>query len=468
MTPPPPASRSPIPAARLLCSWLLIVLSCSAADPAPRDRPNILFIVADDLGYGDLGAYRGRAVPTPHLDRLAAEGRRYTQAYAGSTVCAPSRCALLTGLHTGHALIRGNSIGRRPDGTPHFASLREGELTLVSLLKNAGYATAGYGKWGLGDHDNAGAPWRQGFDEWLGVLDHVHAHTYYPEFIWRDARMELVRPNLGAQGEWIGDRYTRAACDFLTRRDPARPFFLYYAPQMPHGRYEVPVRADLRAKPWPAPVQGAAELIMRLDEAVGTLLAKLTELGLERDTLVVFTSDNGPETYYLRPTGDEAALETILDSNGPLRGIKRDLYEGGIRVPLLVRWPGRVAPGMVDDLVTAAWDWLPTFAELARAPVPPGLDGVSLAPALLGGKPVSRPPLYWEFHERGFIRAARLRDWKGVSPAPDRPLELYDLARDPGETTDVAAQNPAVVRDIEAFLTAARTPSPHWPARRSP
>ncbi len=432
--------------------------AAAAPAPAPISRPNILLILADDLGYGDLGCYGQQRIATPHLDRLAAEGIRFTQAYAGSTVCAPSRCVLMTGRHTGHARVRGN---RYPD-----LPLRPEDLTLAELLQRAGYRTALFGKWSLGGLGTTGYPTRKGFEEWFGYFSQTHAHNYYPDLLLEQEREYLVRGNLGARKTvWAHDLFTERALAFLRRPDP-RPFFLHLCWTVPHANNElgrdtgngmqVPSDAPYSDRDWPQPEKNFAAMITRMDADVGKILAALRETGRDENTLVLFTSDNGPH----REGGHNP---DFFHSRGPLRGIKRDLYEGGIRVPLLARWPARIRPGQVSRQVLAFWDLLPTLAEAAGVSPPAGLDGFSMLPAFLGQPQRSHDYLYWEFHEQGFRQALRLGDWKAVRPGPGKPLELYDLAGDLGETRNVAARHPDLIARLERILAEARSESPDFP-----
>lgn len=447
---------------RALAFVLFLNAALVARADGPR-RPNIVFILADDLGYGDLGCYGQRQVRTPHLDRLASQGLRFAQCYAGSTVCAPSRCALMTGRHTGHCTVRGNAL----------VPLRAGEVTVASLLKNAGYATGLVGKWGLGEPGTPGVPTRQGFDSFYGYLNQVHAHNYYPDYLWRDeVRVPIagnvVRGGIAAERvQYAPDLLTREALAFLEKHRQG-PFFLYFAAISPHannerGRaegngMEVPDDAPYADRPWPQPQKNHAAMITRLDADVGRVLAKLRDLGLEENTIVFFSSDNGPHK-------EGGADPAFFKSAGPLRGFKRDLTEGGIRVPMIVRWPGVIQPGTVSDQVWAFWDFLPTAADIAGAKAPPGLDGISVVPVLRGRELPARAVLYWEFHERGFHQAVRAGDWKAIRHRPGGPLELYDLKSDVGETTDVAALHPDVVKRLDNELRGARTESTEFPVR---
>ncbi len=442
-----------------LIAAAVLLLPAAAPRTAPAaPRPNIILVLADDLGYGGLGCYGSVRVATPRLDRLAAEGIRFTQFYAGSTVCAPSRCCLMTGLHTGRARIRGN-------GT---VPLRPEDLTVAEVLRKAGYATGAVGKWGLGEEDSTGIPNRQGFDEWFGFLNQVHAHNYYPEFLWRNTRMVSMPGNLGGQRrEYAHDRFTDEALAFIDRHHRGGPFFLYLAYTIPHANnerqhdtgngMEVPDFGSYADRDWSEPQKGYGAMIERMDRDVGRLVDRLRELGIDRRTLVLFTSDNGPHA--------EGGYEPgFFNAAGPLRGIKRDLYEGGIRVPMIAWWPESAPAGTVSDHVWAMWDFLPTAAELAGAEIPPDLDGLSMAAALLGRSPLRHEYLYWEFHERGFHQAVRSGDFKAVRHNLG-PVELYDLAADPSETTDIAGRHPTVVAGMQARMDQARTDSPDWPVR---
>jgi len=424
-----------------------------------QGKPNIVFILADDLGYGDLGCYGQKKIKTPNLDRLAAEGMRFTQCYAGSTVCAPSRAVLMTGLHTGHARIRGNAK----------VPLEPGDVTVAEVLQRVGYATCALGKWGLGDAGTSGHPNRQGFAEWYGFLDQTLAHNYYPESLWRNERERpLARNANGQNGEYAHDAFTTAALNFLRVNAP-RPFFLYLAYTIPHANnelgqktgngMEVPSQDAYAQEKWPEPEKNKAAMISRLDHDVGKLLDRLKELKLDESTVVFFSSDNGPHK--------EGGVDPkFFESSGPLRGIKRDLYEGGIRVPMIVRWPGRVPAGAVSDQMFAFWDFLPTAAELAGTMPPEKLDGISVLPTLLGRKQTNQHEhLYWEFHEKGFHQAVRKGDWKAVRHGSQGSLELYNLKTDLAEKENVAATNPEIVAKIEAYLATARTESKDWPIK---
>ncbi|HNY80452.1 MAG: sulfatase-like hydrolase/transferase [Sedimentisphaerales bacterium] len=438
-------------------------------------QPNIIFILADDLGYGDLGCYGQQKIRTPNIDRMAAEGMLFTDCYAGSTVCAPSRCSLMTGLHTGHAHVRGNKEAKPMGQLP----LPPDAVTVPKLLKSRGYVTGLIGKWGLGGPGSSGAPNNQGFDYSFGYLCQRHAHNYYPEFLFRnDERVPLANKVAGDRTDGAGvatekvqyshDLFAEEALQFI-EQNRQLPFFLYLALTIPHANneagqqgMEVPSYGPYAGEDWPEPQKGRAAMITRMDGDVGRLLDKLKALGIDEDTLVLFSSDNGPHK-------EGGADSAFFDSNGPLRGIKRDLYEGGVRVPLIARWPGRIAAGSGTDHVCAFWDFLPTCCDLAGAVPPDDTDGFSILPTLLGkpGQQRRHRYLYWEFHEQGKKQAVRMGDWKGVrlnvANDPDGPIELYDLRTDLGETTNLADEYPETVTQIASLMKAARRPSEAWP-----
>jgi len=426
----------------------------------PLKPPNIVLILADDLGYGDLGCYGQRRIKTPRIDHLAANGMRLTDCYAGSTVCAPSRCSLMTGLHTGHCRIRGNSL----------VPLESNDLTVAEVLKGAGYVTGIFGKWGLGEPDTSGIPNRQGFDEWFGYLNQHHAHNYYPDYLWKNTQRvaldNVVTNNVATKRvAYSPDVLAAAALDFLERHQKDR-FFLYVPFTLPHANneagkqgMEIPSDAPYSGEDWPQQQRNHAAMITYLDTQVGRLLDKLTALGLDENTLVLFSSDNGPHR-------EGGADPEFFQSSGGLRGIKRALYEGGIRVPTIARYTGQIKPGTTSAHPCAFWDVLPTLAQLAGAPIPSGIDGVSFLPTLLGenvaGPQKKHDYLYWEFHERGAVQALRMGNWKAVRKA-GQPIELYNLATDRAEQHDVASQHAEIVARATAYLAQARTPSEHWP-----
>jgi len=435
--------------------------------------PNVLLIQADDLGYGDLSAYGQARFATPALDRLARDGIRFTEYYAGSTVCAPSRTTLMTGFHTGHSWVRGNGdIPLRPE-----------DVTIAEMLRDAGYRTAVIGKWGLGSPGTTGMPDRQGFDHAFGFLDHRHAHRQYTDHLWRNGERAAV----DLDRDYVNDLFTEETAAFIQRSD-ARPFFVYLNYTIPHAELRAPdeaiasfrgafpekpfenPKADARptgARPelpslgyrsQPAPLAAFVAMITRMDRDIGRLVDLLRARGIDRRTLVMFISDNGPH----REGGADPAF---FKSSGPLRGIKRDLYEGGIRVPMIASWPGTIPAGRVSNHPWAHWDMLPTLGDITGAKAPAGIDGFSMARALRGESQRAHDFLYWEFHERGFQQAVRMGPWKAVRLRKDAPLELYNLASDPGEQREVAAGNPNIVAQIEEYLKTARTESARWPIK---
>jgi len=442
---------------------LLAALLATIANAA--EKPNIIFILADDLGYGEVGCYGQKEIRTPNIDRLADEGIRFTHGYSGNTVCAPSRCTLMTGLHNGHARIRSNGDG----------PLEPGDVTVAEVLKRAGYTTGLFGKWGLGEAGTTGVPNRKGFDEWFGYLNQTHAHNYYPDFLWRNETKVTIPGNVVSKGvasksvTYSNDLFTDEALSFVERhRD--KPFFLYLTYTIPHANnergkaegngMEVPSDEPYTDKPWPAPEKNKAAMITRLDGYVGKLMQKLKDLKLDEKTIVFFSSDNGPHK-------EGGIKPDFFRGTGELRGIKRDLTDGGIRVPMIVRWPTHIEPRQVREDVWGFIDFLPTAADLAGVPAPAELDGISVVPALLGkaSLPADRF-LYWEFHERGYQQAVRWQNWKALRLKAGEPVELYDVKSDPGETKNVAADHPDVVAKVEAYLKTAWKPSKQWPQPR--
>ena len=446
----------------------------TAAEPA---RPNIILILADDLGYGELGSYGQRLIATPELDRLAAEGMRFTQFYAGSTVCAPSRSVLMTGQHTGHTRVRGNAGPNKPGAQ----TLSAGDVTVARVLQQAGYRTNLIGKWGLGLLDEEGEPRRQGFDTYFGFLSQTHAHNHFPDHLWRDGEKvslpnDIIRvgPIDGAgyatkRLEYAGDLFAQEALTFLAENQH-RPFFLFLSVTVPHANnersrevgngHEVPDYGRYANQPWPDTAKGHAAMITRLDADVGRLLTELQRRGLDEQTLVLFTSDNGPHDE-----GGPGYDPDFFSVGGPLTGLKRSLQEGGIRVPLLARWPGNIAPNAVSPHVGYFGDFLATLAELAGTELPPDRDSISFLPTLLG-RPTQQNHtyLYWEFYEGGVSQAVLLEGrWKGIrSPAPTSALQLFDLRHDLSEQQDVAAHHPDRVNRIAEIMRTAHRANEHW------
>ena len=435
---------------------------------ASENKPNIIYIMADDLGYADLGCYGQKLIRTPNLDRMAVESTRFTQCYAGSTVCAPSRSVLMTGQHTGHTRIRdnfpkvGGVLEAFGEGDRRL-SLEAQDVTVAEVLKQAGYATGITGKWGLGEPNTAGVPNRQGLDEWLGYLNQNHASYYYTTYLWHNQEKVTLEGNQdGKRQQYTHDVFTKFALDFI-RRHKNEPFFLYVAYTIPHKKFEVPSTEPYGDKPWPKNAKVYAAMITRMDRDVGRIIKLLKELGIDDNTIVFFCSDNGAAK---KPK----SWEELFDSCGPLRGHKGNMYEGGIRTPMVVRWPGKVPAGDVSDAVWYYADVLPTLAEVAGAKPPNNIDGVSVVPTLLGKRQNLKDRfLYWEIPSGGTLsQAVRWRNWKAVRRALGKPLELYNLSNDIGENHNVAAQHLQVIAKIEAYLKTAHTESPNWPIERDP
>lgn len=419
--------------------------------------PNVVFVMADDLGYGDLGCYGQTLIRTPNIDRLAAEGIRFTQAYAGGPVCAASRAVLMTGLHNGHAPAR--------DNVPHYSTyLQAQDVTIAEVLKQAGYRCGGVGKWSLGDAGAVGRATNQGFDTWLGYLNQDHAHYYYTEYLDdNDGRLELPG-NAKNRTTYSHNLLTERALKFIREAGRDEPFFLYAAYTLPHfsSRSEdqhglaVPSTAPYANQDWDEQSKKYAAMIHLLDRDVGRIVDLIDQSGLQNNTLVIFTSDNG----------GHASVSAQFNTSGPLRGFKRDLTEGGIRVPFIARWPGTVPANRTSDAVLAFQDMLPTFAELAGADPPAGIDGKSVVAELKGRATAQRPGyLYWDYGHcrRRYDQAVRWRDWKGIKLGRTSEIQLYNLSEDIGEEHDVAASHPDIVDRIAAIMASAPSPSDRYP-----
>jgi arylsulfatase A-like enzyme len=419
-----------------------------------QDRPNIIYIMVDDMGIGDLGCYGQELIKTPNIDKLAEGGMRFTDAYSGSAVCAPTRCSLMTGLHTGHCTRRDNTAkGGWPDNTKPLVSLRSDDFTLASMLQQAGYVTGGTGKWGLGNPGTTGTPDKHGFDHFYGYLDQVHAHQYYTDWLWHDGEHEHLPGNAdGRTSEYSHDLMANWALDFV-RQNADRPFFLYVPWTIPHGKYEVPSIAPYINEDWSDVEKIYAAMITRMDGDVGRLMALLKELNIDDNTIVFFTSDNGPVPQFI----------PRFKSSLGMRGWKRALYEGGTRAPMIVRWPDKIQAGAVSNFTWTHIDFMSTAAELAGIAPPSNTDGMSVLPTLLGRQQAPHEFLYWEIHST-FQQAVRMGDWKGHRYGTEAPLQLYNLKSDFGEQNDVSADNPAVVRKIEEIMKAERVDSPYFPA----
>lgn len=447
------------------------------------EPPNIIFIMADDLGYGDIGTYGQEKIKTPAIDRLAEEGMKFTQFYAGSPVCAPSRSVLLTGLHTGHTPVRGNlQFGLRNGQQP----LPDSIITLAECMKKGGYKTGMIGKWGLGNPGTPGDPLNQGWDYYFGYTDQVLAHNYFPEYLLRNGERVYLENEVAYldSTEWhagLGSRSTRKveyshdlflqdALSFI-EENKAEKFFLYLPFTVPHindealehEQQEVPDQGIYADMEWEKNAKDYAAMVTRMDEGIADIMRLLADLGINENTLVVFTSDNGPLP--------NRSYTEFLNSNGPLRGGKRDLYEGGIRIPFIVRWTGRVEAGAVSEHVGAFWDLLPTFSEFAQVPLETPVDGISLVPVFFGKSPQQvHSHLYWEFHEQKGSQAILQGKWKAVRQAakanPDNALELYDLSVDIGEENNLANHFSGKVRELDSLMQASRSHSEIFPFGR--
>jgi arylsulfatase A-like enzyme len=451
------------------------------AHNAIPSKPNIIFILADDLGYGDLGCYGQKIVQTPHIDEMAAQGMKFTNFYAGATVCAPSRCVLMTGLHNGHAQVRGN-------GNKVAQSLRDEDLTVAEVLKQAGYENVLIGKWGLGIQNggDSGLPNRQGFDEFFGYTSQSHAHNPYPEFLWHnDEKVNLGNEVFSMSEDYAGNTgyatkrvqhtqplFIERTLEFLNRKHE-KPFFLYLSLVVPHANNEAGralgdgqevddygIYAD---RNWPNPDKGFAATVTLMDKGVGQILDTLAANHLDTNTLVIFTSDNGPHR-------EGKQNPEFFDTNGPLRGMKRDLYEGGIRVPFIARWPNVVPSGVTSEHVSYFGDFFATACELAGVPSPENLDSISIVPTLTGHSDQQKQHefLYWEFYEQGSKQAVRQGNWKAIRmPMFTGPIELYNLSTDLEESQNVANQNPELVAQLKAAMENAHTANPLWKSRKS-
>ena len=449
-----PRSHPPMKSYQVLPLLIMLALAplsalLRAVPSEPPVKPNIIYILLDDAGIGDFSAYGCKYGVTPNIDRLATEGMKFTRAYSGSAVCAPSRMVLMTGQHTGHILRRANQskIG--------LLALPAGQTTVARMLQNAGYATGGFGKWGLGNPETTGVAEKQGFDVFFGYYDQKHAHNHYTDYLIRNSVKVPIQQS--GKRTWADYAPTRIANETLSfiEQNKDRPFFCYAAWTPPHGDYVIPEDPVFSGKPWPEEIKNYAAMVALADRDVGRVMQKLKDLGIDDRTLVIFSSDNGANPEFIEPLG----------STGGLRGHKRMLYEGGTRTPLIVRWPGKIQPGTTSDLLTAFVDFLPTAAELSGLPAPKGIDGHSIVPTLLGkGQQTRHESLYFEIYEPYFQQAVRMGDWKGYRLGTKAPLELYDLKADPAEKQNIAAAHPDIVRKIEAIMKAEHSPSPYYDA----
>ncbi len=455
-----------------------LALLCSLSLSA-QQKPNIVYILADDLGYGDLSCYGQKHFQTPNIDRLANQGMLFTQHYSGCPVCAPSRSSLMTGLNTGHTPIRGNKSWKDEGQYPLPAQ----SFTIAEMLKTAGYVTGAFGKWGLGSPGTEGDPNNQGFDQFYGYNCQSLAHNYYPDHLWDNQTKVILKGNSGTQStEYAPTLIHQKAIQFI-EMNKDKPFFLFYPTTIPHAELVAPEEnmKEFRGKLLPEVAYKGAEpgsekyrkgsygsqkevhaafaaMVTLLDKQVGEIVDELKKLGLDKNTIIIFSSDNGPHV-------EGGADPDYFDSNGPLKGYKRDLYEGGMREPMIVSWPGKVTAGTKSDLISAFWDIMPTFADIVGVKAPENIDGISFLPTLLGKSGQKQhASMYWEFHENNGRQAVRMGDWKlvryNVSIPEKETTELYNLKTDLGETTNVAEQNQQVVSQMLRIMEQSRVPSP--------
>lgn len=467
---------------KLVNLLLLATIFLSSCQSKPKrteaksQKPNIVYILADDLGYGDLSCYGQKNFSTPNIDKLAASGMKFTQHYSGSTVCAPSRSTLMTGQHTGHTPIRGNKEWKPEGQYPMEAKA----VTIAETLKNAGYATGAFGKWGLGYPGSEGDPNNQGFDEFYGYNCQRIGHNYYPYHMWHNQEKIMLEGNADRKIEIYGPEIIHDYALKFMEDNKDKPFFMYYPSIIPHAELFAPEEymAKYRGKfdpeknykgiddgkhykqggygSQPESHAAFAAMVDYLDMQVGEIVSKLKELGVYENTIIMFTSDNGPHL-------EGGADPDYFDSNGPLKGYKRDLYEGGVRAPMIAVWDGKIAAGSESDHISAFWDVFPTVAEITGVETPDNIDGISFLPTLLGKEQKTHEYLYWEFHERGGRKAIRKGDWKLVQYNVLKPekttTELYDLSNDIGEENNVADQNPELVKEMLELMKGARTES---------
>ena len=474
-------------AANIFSGCMLFSFSAGCATKQKDDpsvttkKPNIIFIMSDDMGYGDLGCYGQTMIKTPNIDRLAREGIRFTNAYSGSSVCAPSRSALMQGLHTGHARVRDNMFNG------YRETLHEGDYTVAMMLQDAGYKTGMFGKWGLGLHDQYGIPRRTGFDEFFGYLNQRHAHNHYPEFLYHNETRVYFPENgihhtsrdlyygdhpydengichpLGiddpSKAKYAFDVYCEKSLEFV-RSNKDNPFFLYLPYTPPHGAFVAPDLGIYTHEEWPLPYRVWAAMITRIDDEVGKLLDLLVELGIDNNTLIFFTSDNGSINGPSGPGGVTAG--EFFSNSSPTRGMKGEIYNGAFQVPSIARWPKHIEPGQVSEHIWAFWDFLPTVADIIGVPVPGKTDGISILPTLLGmnEKQQKHDFLYWEINQQ---QAVRMGDWYGVKNRDGR-LELYNLINNPAQDNDISALHPEIVQKISDIMQSQHVPGDVWPS----
>ena len=462
----------------LLVIVVLGAFSINVSGQRQAQKPNVIFILADDLGYGDLGCYGQKLIQTPNLDQLAAEGMRFTQFYAGSTVCAPSRAVLMTGKHMGHVSVRGNAGA----GNMSIQTLPKDEFTVAEVFKRAGYQTALFGKWGLGEIGSEGHPNKKGFDEFFGFLNQTHAHNYYPTFLVHNSARVPLRNVPAEEDKEVGSGWAKEKVDYAPdvifdraiswlEKNRSKPFFLYFASTLPHANneasrgvgngQEVPDFGIYKDKPWADQDKGQAAMITHLDAQVGKMMAWLKARGMDRNTLVVFSSDNGPHN-------EGKHHPELFNPSGGLRGMKRALYEGGIRVPLIARWPMKIKAGTANDHVGYFGDVMATISELTNQTPPTGLDSISFLPTLLGkaSQQTKHKYIYFEFYEQGSRQSVRFGNWKAIrQPMLTGKIELFDLSKDLAEANNVADANPDIVKQAIALIDEAHVAHPAWKVR---
>jgi len=462
----------------------LLLTGCINTPKEEKKTPNIIFILSDDLCWGDIGCFGQQKIKTPNIDRIASEGIKFTQAYCGNAVSAPSRSCLMTGLHPGHTRVRDNSY------KDYRESLQPGDFTVARMLKQAGYKTGLYGKWGLANHDQPGVPNNMGFDEFFGYLNQQHAHNYYPEFLYYN-KERVYYPENGehfkkenysqpspydenglclpiaipdpSKAKYAFDVYAEKSLEFV-RANKDNPFFLYLAYTIPHGKIIVPDLGIYKDEDWAIQHKEWAAMITRMDTEVGKLLALLKELNLDENTVIFFAADNGNssgnDSEYLKlkpgPTINE-----FFNNASPTRGDKGDSYDGAFHVPALARWPGKIKPGQVSDQIWAFWDFLPTAGEIAGIKPPENIDGISILPTLLGNdKQKQHEYLYWEYKQTQSVRSGKWFARKGSG----QQTELYDLISDPQQSDDISSQFPDITKKMEEIMAKSHTPSDVWPS----
>ena len=437
----------------------LILLFSFAGFAGARELPNLIFVLSDDIAQGDLGVYGQKLIQTPTLDRLCREGTRYLSAYTGTSVCAPARSSFFTGLHMGHCPTRANRE-LKPEGQ---RPLPEGTVTVAKILKAAGYKTATMGKWGMGMFDTSGSPFKNGIDHFYGYNCQRHAHSYFPTYLYNDDKRFEIPENANKQKAVYAQELIQQDVLRWIDENSDGPFFLFYAITLPHGKFEIDDQGIYKNKPWTEQEKNYAAMVTRIDSDMGDLVALLKKKGIANNTLIIFSGDNGSSFNPKTPIGKR--FNQTMD--GKLRGYKRGMYEGALRQAAFAWWPGTVPAGRVTDEPWAFWDLLPTFAELAQTELPEGYrpDGFSLVDFLKGGPAPKRDYFYWELHEHsgGPMQAIRWGDWKAVRPVASGPVELYDLSKDLGETSDLASRHPDLVTKAVRMMNSARTAHPDWP-----